>query len=56
LGKGREENNVPASHGNEREAELTLPYGYLSCMKKKRIEGKRRRKKKKGNDKKIGRS
>jgi hypothetical protein len=25
LGKGREEDNFPASHGNEREAELTLP-------------------------------
>ncbi|KAH0816599.1 hypothetical protein GEV33_006191 [Tenebrio molitor] len=25
LGKGREEVNVPASHGNERETELTLP-------------------------------
>jgi hypothetical protein len=30
LGKGREEDNVPASHGNERETELTLPYSYLS--------------------------
>jgi hypothetical protein len=36
LGKGRKEDNVPASHGNEREAELTLPYGYLSCEEEKR--------------------
>jgi hypothetical protein len=36
LGKRREEDNVPASHGNEGEAELTLPYGYLSCEEEKR--------------------
>jgi hypothetical protein len=47
LGKGREEDNVPASHGNERKAELTLPYGYLSCEEEKRNwrkkEGERRK-------------
>jgi hypothetical protein len=47
LGKGREEDNVPASHGNEREAELTLRYGYLSCEEEKRNwrkkEGERRK-------------
>jgi hypothetical protein len=36
LGKRREEDNVPASHGNEREAELTLPYGYPSCEEEER--------------------
>jgi hypothetical protein len=36
LGKGREEDNVPASHGNERKVELTLLYGYLSCEEEKR--------------------
>jgi hypothetical protein len=36
LGKGREEDNVPASHGNEKKAELTWPYGYLSCEEEKR--------------------
>ncbi|KAH0818462.1 hypothetical protein GEV33_004329 [Tenebrio molitor] len=36
LGKGREEDNVPASHGNERETELTLPYGYRSCEEEER--------------------
>jgi hypothetical protein len=36
LEKRREEDNVPASHGNERETELTLPYGYLSCEEEKR--------------------
>jgi hypothetical protein len=47
LGKRREEDNVPASHGNERETELTLPYGYLSCEEEKRNsrkkEGERRK-------------
>jgi hypothetical protein len=37
LGKRREEDNFPASHGNKRESELTLPYGY---PKKRGIEGK----------------
>jgi hypothetical protein len=42
LGKGREEDNVPASHGNERETELTLPYGYRSCEEEERNGRKRK--------------
>ncbi|KAH0816090.1 hypothetical protein GEV33_006701 [Tenebrio molitor] len=30
LGRRREEDNFPASHGDKRESELTLPYGYPS--------------------------
>jgi hypothetical protein len=36
LGKRREKDNVPASHGNKRESELTLPYGYPSCEEEER--------------------
>jgi hypothetical protein len=35
-GKRREEDNFPASRGNERETELTLPYGYPSCGEEER--------------------
>jgi hypothetical protein len=48
LGKRREEDNFPASHGNKRESELTLPYGYRSCEEEERNcrkrKGERRKK------------
>jgi hypothetical protein len=51
LGKRREEDNFPASHGNKRESELTLPYGYPSWEEEEEgLKEKERRKKKKAND------
>jgi hypothetical protein len=52
LGKRREEDNFPASHGNKRESELTLPYGYPSRGEEEEegLKEKERRKKKKAND------
>jgi hypothetical protein len=42
LGKRREEDYFPASHGNKRESELTLPYGYPSWEEEERNWRKRR--------------
>jgi hypothetical protein len=36
LEKRIEEDNFSASHGNKRESELILPYGYLSCEEEER--------------------
>jgi hypothetical protein len=57
LGKRREEDNFPASHGNKRESELTLLTDCtVTRRRREELKEKERRKKKKENDKRIGRS
>jgi hypothetical protein len=56
LGKRREEDNFPVSHGNKRGSELFAVRLPELRRRKGGLKEKERRKKKKGNDRKIGHS